>query len=80
MVFSDGRILGGGPRTEGSERGSPRAWIGIWFRCAGIYTRAYRNEAGTCYERRCPRCGRPVRFAIGPEGVSDRCFEVWCER
>jgi hypothetical protein len=34
----------------------------------------YRNQAGTAYTGRCPRCGVPVRAGIGPHGTDRRMF------
>jgi hypothetical protein len=61
------------PEVEGG-----RPWLGIYFRCAGIYSRAYRNADGTCYLARCPKCNKSMRFAVGPGGSSERSFQVSC--
>ena len=40
-------------------------WMGI-----------YRNKDKTAYEGWCPKCARPVRVAIGPDGSDTRFFEA----
>ncbi len=57
---------------------APRPWIGVRFTCAGAYVRVYRKPEDKAYNARCPRCGRCVRFAVGPGGTSARFFEVSC--
>jgi hypothetical protein len=53
-----------------------RPFLGINFRCCGVYCRIYKNKSGTAYEGQCPRCGRPVEVLIGEEGTSARFFEA----
>jgi hypothetical protein len=68
-------------RTEGpatSPTAGERPWLGVRFACSGAYLRVYRNAAGTEYLARCPRCGKSVRFAVGPGGTGQRFFEVRC--
>jgi hypothetical protein len=57
-----------------SFRGRP--WLAVHWRCCGVYSRVYRNKAGTLYEGRCPKCGRPVTARVGPGGTSHRFFEA----
>lgn len=66
--------IDGQPRTDGLAR----PWLGLYFRCARVYTRAYRDQGGQEYLGRCPRCGKCVRFAVGTGGTSERRFEVSC--
>jgi hypothetical protein len=61
-----------------AREGSGRPWLGVRFACSGAYVRVYRNAAGTEYLARCPRCGKSVRFAVGPGGTGQRFFEVRC--
>lgn len=60
--------------SAGGLRGRP--WIAVRWRCCSVYSRIYRNRAGTAYEGRCPRCAAPVRARIGPGGTDARFFEA----
>jgi hypothetical protein len=51
-------------------------FLGVHFACCGVYVHIYRNADGTEYAGNCPRCGKPVRFAIGPGGTDERQFTV----
>lgn len=70
------RLPGDDPDGSGSTGTS--GWLGLYFKCAGAYTRAYKNSAGTGYRGRCPRCGKSMDFRIGAGGTSRRNFEVSC--
>lgn len=73
-------ILHGGPQAggQGCGAGGARPWIGVRFLCAGAYLRVARNKDGTAYHAMCPRCGKRVRFRVGPGGTNQRFFEVSC--
>jgi hypothetical protein len=58
--------------------GTGRPWLGVRFLCSGAYQRVYRNREGTAYVATCPRCGKSVRFDVGPGGTNQRFFEVSC--
>ncbi len=57
-----------------SLRGRP--WLAVQWKCCSAYSRIYRNKAGTMYEGRCPKCGKPVSAKVGPGGTSKRFFEA----
>lgn len=67
--------------TEGmSEKvtGSGRPWIQVWFECAGAYQKVFRSIDGTRYTATCPKCGKQMKFGVGPGGRSDRFFRISC--
>lgn len=68
-----------GPPPGGRGGGAEgRPWIGVRFLCAGAYVRVSRNKEGTAYHAMCPRCGKRIRFRVGPGGTNQRFFEVSC--
>ncbi len=57
-----------------SFRGRP--WLAVQWKCCSVYSRIYRNKAGTMYEGKCPKCGTPVSAKVGSGGTSKRFFEA----
>jgi hypothetical protein len=55
---------------------SGRPFLSVLFACCSVYQRIYRNAEGTAYAGRCPRCGKPVKFTVSPEGTDARNFIV----
>jgi hypothetical protein len=55
----------------------PRPFLSVQFACCGVYQRIYKTADGMSYQGRCPRCGKPVKFAIGEGGTSSRAFIVY---
>jgi hypothetical protein len=53
-----------------------RPFLSVKFACCNVYCRIYRNNDGSRYEGRCPKCGRPVRFLVGHGGTESRFFVV----
>jgi len=55
---------------------TPKPFLGVLFRCCGVYGRIYANAGGTAYEGRCPRCLHPIRVRIDAQsGVDTRFVE-----
>ncbi len=61
-------------QNPSSLRGRP--WLAVQWKCCSVYSRIYRNKAGTMYEGKCPKCGSPVSAQVGPGGTSNRFFEA----
>ena len=55
---------------------SGRPYLSVRFDCCGVYRRVYRDPDGRRYRGRCPRCARPVTFAVGDGGTAARFFVV----
>lgn len=64
--------------AAGANAGAPtaRPFISVHFECCGVYLRIYRSADGAAYRGRCPKCGKPVHFAVGPGGTDARVFRV----
>jgi len=59
-----------------AEESTKRPYLSVQFACCGVYQRIYRDRDGQSYQGRCPRCGKPVRFAVGQGGTDARFFIV----
>ena len=70
------RALNPSPQAGDSASLRGRPWLAVHWKCCGVYSRVYRNKAGTLYEGRCPRCQSPVTARVGPGGTSHRFFEA----
>ena len=53
-----------------------RPFISVQFDCCNVYLRIYRSPDGAAYHGRCPKCGKPVHFAVGQGGTDSRVFRV----
>jgi len=53
-----------------------RPWIAVEWECCSTYSRVYRNDAGTAYAGRCPKCGRQASVRVGPGGTDARFFKA----
>lgn len=56
---------------------TPKKFLGIMFKCCGVYGRIYENNDKTAYVGRCPRCMRTVKVKIGEGGTNTRFFEAY---
>jgi hypothetical protein len=54
-----------------------RPYLSVRFACCNVYLRIYRDADGKSYTGRCPRCGKPVKFAVGEDGTDCRTFVVY---
>jgi len=65
-------------RDESQQQRSmqKRPWIAVNWQCCSVYSRIYRNRAGTAYEGRCPKCGTQAKATIGEGGSSSRFFNA----
>jgi phage FluMu protein Com len=56
----------------------PNPFLGVNFINCRVYGRLYRNQEGTAYVGRCPKCGQQFRIAISPGGTPQRFFQARC--
>ena len=63
-------------RPTAAGRPAGRPFVSVNFACCSVYLRIYRDAEGKSYQGRCPRCGKPVKIAVGPGGTTARSFVV----
>jgi hypothetical protein len=66
--------ISGLPESPSAKPASARPYLSVMFACCSVYQRVYRNAEATAYVGRCPKCGRGVRFEVGPGGTDARTF------
>ncbi len=59
-----------------SKPSETRPYLSVHFACCGVYLRIYRSADGVHYAGNCPKCAKPVRFAVGQGGTDSRFFVV----
>jgi hypothetical protein len=69
-------ISGQSQKASAKTQAVGRPYLSVKFACCGAYCRIYRNAEGTAYTGHCPKCAKPVKFAIGAGGTTDRFFVV----
>ncbi|MDR0330713.1 MAG: hypothetical protein LBH93_03270 [Chitinispirillales bacterium] len=62
--------------NAGGGIGAAKPFLGIHFKCCGVYCRIYRNRKQDAYEGMCPKCHKRVKLPIGSGGTDNRFFEV----
>jgi phage terminase large subunit GpA-like protein len=55
-----------------------RPFLQVYFACSNSYQRVYRSADNSRYLARCPKCGKEMRFQVGPGGSDQRAFRVSC--
>ena len=73
----DRRRDGEPARAEPASTTRSRPWLAVHWKCCHVYSRVYRDRKGIAYTGTCPRCGKPVRIPIGPDGTDCRFFEAF---
>jgi hypothetical protein len=64
------------PPAPESPKPTGRPFLSAYFACCNVYRRIYRDSAGAHYDGACPRCGKRVRFTVGPGGTTSRSFVI----
>ncbi|GMU93611.1 MAG: hypothetical protein AMXMBFR4_26690 [Candidatus Hydrogenedentota bacterium] len=58
--------------SPNANKPSPRPFIGIHFKCCGVYARIHLNKSGTAYAGHCPKCAAPITIKTGPGGSKEK--------
>jgi hypothetical protein len=58
------------------EKKEERPFLGVMFKCCKIYSRIYLNKQKTAFVGWCPRCAKPIRIGVSPDGTDSRFFEL----
>lgn len=58
------------------EKKEERPYLGVVFKCCKVYSRIYLNKQGTAFVGWCPRCAKPIRIKVSPDGTDSRFFEM----
>jgi hypothetical protein len=64
------------PKSQSKSSSAARPFLSAYFTCCNVYLRIYRNQDGAHYDGACPRCGKRVRFTVGPGGTTSRAFVI----
>lgn len=60
--------------TDEPSPANPRPFLGVLFKCCGIYAKIYKTTDGQAYAGHCPKCAKPARVKIGTGGTKGRFF------
>ena len=63
-------------KSSRSGKEGRRPYIGIYFRCCGVYQRIYKKSGQESYKGFCPHCLRKVVVPVSPHGTEERIFEA----
>jgi hypothetical protein len=58
------------------DKKDERPFLGVVFKCCNIYSRIYLNKQQTAFVGWCPRCAKPIRIKVSPDGTDSRFFEM----
>ncbi len=58
------------------DKRDERPFLGVVFKCCKVYGRIYLNKQRTAFVGWCPRCAKPIRIKVSPDGTDSRFFEM----